>query len=412
MVKEHLGETIDIHVGGSDLIFPHHENEIAQSEALTGLPLANYWLHNGMVKIEGEKMSKSLNNFITIRELLNKYEPMAVRLFVLQAHYRKPLDFTDEALEAATNGWNTLKEGLLFGEEYGEKLGFDNFSSSLIDSEDNLSQEQILETGENEFSFSFVHDLEENDDKIPQQKTQKALIVLGLTVASIILIMVIDGVLSGVNRVPLASTFLTFTGLVYTLWFGSKYLINTEKRQKLYQDTKNLIVDFTGKNIFQKSTPKKSPQKSNPVTKIKDNSEIKKPINQIKEIRHRFETTLDDDFNFAGGLAIIFELAKELRKEGNLLVHQGKTETSTEKLYQDWVILKELAQVLGLEAKLEIQNTKETLTNEEIESLIAQRTSARNNKNYAEGDRIRQELQEKGILLVDQAGGITRWHRE
>jgi cysteinyl-tRNA synthetase len=132
MVKEHLGETIDIHVGGSDLIFPHHENEIAQSEALTGHPLANYWLHNGMVKIEGEKMSKSLNNFITIRELLNKYEPMAVRLFVLQAHYRKPLDFTDEALEAATNGWNTLKDGLLFGELYGEKLGFENFSSSLM----------------------------------------------------------------------------------------------------------------------------------------------------------------------------------------------------------------------------------------------------------------------------------------
>jgi cysteinyl-tRNA synthetase len=111
-------------------------------------------------------------------------------------------------------------------------------------------------------------------------------------------------------------------------------------------------------------------------------------------------------------LAIIFELAKELRKEGNLLIHQGKTETPTKKLYQDWIILKELAQVLGLEAKLEIQNQKQTLTDEEIESLIAQRTAARNNKNYAEGDRIRNELQEKGIFLVDQGGGITRWHRE
>ncbi|MGD1911093.1 MAG: cysteine--tRNA ligase, partial [Rivularia sp. (in: cyanobacteria)] len=126
MVRERLGETIDIHTGGADLIFPHHENEIAQSEALTGKPLANYWLHNGMVKVDGEKMSKSLGNFITIRELLDKgVNPMAVRLFVLTAQYRKPIDFTDEAIQAATNGWNTLKEGLLFGNKYGEQLGWD-----------------------------------------------------------------------------------------------------------------------------------------------------------------------------------------------------------------------------------------------------------------------------------------------
>ena len=81
MVRERLGETIDIHVGGGDLTFPHHENEIAQSEAVTGKPLANYWLHNGMIIVDGKKMSKSLGNFITIRELLDKYEPMAVRLF-------------------------------------------------------------------------------------------------------------------------------------------------------------------------------------------------------------------------------------------------------------------------------------------------------------------------------------------
>ena len=83
MVRDMLGETIDIHAGGNDLIFPHHENEIAQSEAVTGKSLANYWMHNGMVKVEGEKMSKSLGNFITIRELLEQYEPMAVRLFCL-----------------------------------------------------------------------------------------------------------------------------------------------------------------------------------------------------------------------------------------------------------------------------------------------------------------------------------------
>ncbi|MFM9159277.1 MAG: class I tRNA ligase family protein, partial [Dolichospermum sp.] len=118
MVRDRLGDTIDIHAGGADLIFPHHENEIAQSEAVTGKPLDNYWLHNGMVKVDGEKMSKSLGNFITIRQLLDRgIHPMAVRLFVLMAQYRKPIDFTDDAILAATNGWHTLKEGLLFGYE-------------------------------------------------------------------------------------------------------------------------------------------------------------------------------------------------------------------------------------------------------------------------------------------------------
>ena len=129
MVRERLGETIDIHVGGGDLTFPHHENEIAQSEAATGQPLANYWLHNGMIIVEGKKMSKSLGNFITIRELLDRYEPMAVRLFILQTQYRKPVDFTDEALATATNSWATLREGILFGHQYGEKLGFSGTAS-------------------------------------------------------------------------------------------------------------------------------------------------------------------------------------------------------------------------------------------------------------------------------------------
>ena len=92
-----------------DLIFPHHENEIAQSEAASGQPLAHYWLHNGMVNVGGEKMSKSLGNFTTIRALLDSgVSPMTLRLFVLQAHYRKPLDFTAAALEAAATGWKGL----------------------------------------------------------------------------------------------------------------------------------------------------------------------------------------------------------------------------------------------------------------------------------------------------------------
>ncbi|KGG15554.1 Cysteinyl-tRNA synthetase [Prochlorococcus sp. MIT 0602] len=116
MVLQELGETIDIHLGGADLIFPHHENEIAQSEMANGKKLANFWLHNGMVNVGGQKMSKSLGNFTTIRSLLQQgRSAMTLRLFILQAHYRKPLDFTKEALDAASIGWERLNRVLCIG---------------------------------------------------------------------------------------------------------------------------------------------------------------------------------------------------------------------------------------------------------------------------------------------------------
>lgn len=264
MIREKLGETIDIHAGGSDLIFPHHENEIAQSEAVTGQPLALYWLHTGMVKVGGEKMSKSLGNFITIRELLDQpVDPMAVRLFVLQAQYRKPLDFTDDAIAAATNGWHTLREGLLFGYQYGGQLGWQNSS--------------------------------------------------------------------------------------------------------------------------QLSTP----------------------------LVQRFQDAVDEDFNFAGGLAVLFEIAKELRREGNLLVHEGTTKIPSQELEKQWHTLLELTQVLGLQAQLEEATEKSAtgLSDAEIEALIEQRVQARKAKNYAESDHIRDQLQAQGITLIDKSGGITLWHR-
>ncbi len=266
MVREELGETIDIHVGGSDLIFPHHENEIAQSEAVTGKPLSSYWLHNGMVKVDGEKMSKSLGNFITIRQLLEKYDPMAVRLFILQAHYRKPIDFTDEALDGTSKGWQTLTEGLLFGYQYGSNLD----------------------------------------------------------------------------------------------WSIDTVVVN----------------------------------------------------NKYKE---QFIELINDDFNFTGGLAVIFELAKLLRKESNIIIHQGQSETDPQQLEQQWKTLLELTGVLGLfidPNQAQPILTLDEISELEIEGLIQERLAARKAKNYAEGDRIRDLLKSKGVSLIDQSGGVTKWHRD
>ncbi len=99
MSMMYLGELIDIHSGGQDLIFPHHENEIAQSESLTSKPFVNYWMHNGYVNIDKEKMSKSLGNYVNIVDLLKHYSPDAVRLFVLQTHYRSPIVFTEDTMD-------------------------------------------------------------------------------------------------------------------------------------------------------------------------------------------------------------------------------------------------------------------------------------------------------------------------
>ncbi|NOZ62946.1 MAG: cysteine--tRNA ligase [Calditrichaeota bacterium] len=101
MSMTYLGETIDIHAGGSDLIFPHHENEIAQSEGATGKPFARYWMHNGFLNIEGEKMSKSLGNFFTAREIMEKYHPAVIRMFFLLKHYRSPINFSEERIREA-----------------------------------------------------------------------------------------------------------------------------------------------------------------------------------------------------------------------------------------------------------------------------------------------------------------------
>jgi len=109
MVEKYLGETIDIHAGGQDLTFPHHENEIAQSEALHGRHMANYWLHNGYIKINNEKMSKSIGNVILVHDLIQKYDPNVIRFFIQTVHYRHPINFSDDLIQSAAQSFDRLR---------------------------------------------------------------------------------------------------------------------------------------------------------------------------------------------------------------------------------------------------------------------------------------------------------------
>jgi len=108
MSEKHLGKTIDIHAGGQDLIFPHHENEIAQSEALHGVPFANYWVHNGFVRINKEKMSKSLGNFFTLKQIFEQFDPIVLRYYLLSHHYKMPIDFSFDDLQSAQKSYQRL----------------------------------------------------------------------------------------------------------------------------------------------------------------------------------------------------------------------------------------------------------------------------------------------------------------
>ena len=112
MAKRYLGDEIDIHAGGEDLIFPHHENEIAQSEAANGKPFAKYWMHNAFLNIDNKKMSKSLGNFFTVREISEKYDLQVLRFFMLSAHYRSPLNFSADLMEASKNGLERILTGM------------------------------------------------------------------------------------------------------------------------------------------------------------------------------------------------------------------------------------------------------------------------------------------------------------
>jgi cysteinyl-tRNA synthetase len=247
-----LGPHFDIHGGGMDLQFPHHENEIAQSEGATATKFVNFWMHNGFVRVNEEKMSKSLGNFFTVREILARYRPEAVRFFILNSHYRSPLNYCDENLDDATAALTRLYTALRGLNPAGEEGA------------------------------------------------------------------------------------------------GESY-------------------------------------------------------------RARFGEAMNDDFNTAEAIAVLFDLAREVNR-----TRSGNPEEAASLAG----VLKELGGVLGLlQADPEdflkgaAFSAADELSEAEIETLIQQRLHARKNKNWAEADRIRNELKEKGIVLEDGAGGTT-WRRE
>ncbi len=151
MAKKYLGEEIDIHCGGEDLVFPHHENEIAQSECCNGKPFAKYWMHNGFINFNNEKMSKSLGNFFTLREIAEKYGYNEVRFFILTGHYRSPLNFSDELVEASTKGLRRIQNAYA-------KMEFTLENSSL---DKNDSDESVVAQAE-ELLQSFYSALEDD----------------------------------------------------------------------------------------------------------------------------------------------------------------------------------------------------------------------------------------------------------
>jgi len=151
MSLKYLGDTLDIHGGGQDLIFPHHENEIAQSESFTGIkPFVKYWLHNGLVQLGEAKMSKSLGNLITIKEALEKYSTDAIRIFILSSHYRSPLTYSEEGLEAAERGADRLRQAAQ-GEggetKVGGKVDVEPYRNRFIEAmDDDFNTAQALAT--------------------------------------------------------------------------------------------------------------------------------------------------------------------------------------------------------------------------------------------------------------------------
>ncbi|MEK4253896.1 cysteine--tRNA ligase [Ureibacillus sp. FSL K6-2830] len=254
MARAHLGDTIDIHAGGQDLTFPHHENEIAQSESYTGKLFARYWMHNGYINIDNEKMSKSLGNFVLVHDIIQKIDPQVLRFFMLSVHYRHPINFSEELIESARSGLERLR------------TAYSNLQHRL------------------------------------------------------------------------------------------------------------------------KST-----------TNLAENSELY--LEKIDELKKQFEKEMDDDFNTANGISVLFELART----SNTYVNETNTDEKVLKAFIE--TFEVLSGVLGIKLAVEME-----ILDEEIEKLIEERNIARKNRDFKRADEIRDQLLSMDIILEDTRQG-TRWKR-
>ena len=256
MAKKLLGDTIDIHAGGMDLAFPHHENEIAQSEALTGKSFSNYWMHSAYVNVNNVKMSKSLNNFFTARDVLKEYDADVIRFFMLSAHYRAQINFSKELLDSAK--------------------------------------------------------------------------------ASV---------------------------------------------ERLYNAIGNL------ENLLEE------------VSVDKMNEEEKKYLESLNSYREKYIQKMDDDFNTADAISVLFELAKNT----NTNITTASSKELVEKALE---LIRELGSPLGI-----LQKSTKVSLEDEVEKLIEQRQEARKNRDFALADKIRDDLKARGIILEDTPQGV-RWKME
>jgi cysteinyl-tRNA synthetase len=386
MIDAAFPGTIDIHCGGSDLVFPHHENEIAQSTGASGHPLARYWMHNGMVRVDGEKMSKSLGNFTTIRDLLDQpVDPMVIRLLILTAQYRKPIDFTPTSIATNETSWQTLKTGLTFGDKYGAQLGWNDAAPPVSAPTPATAPDAAAPPAT--ILVQVTPSVTGPFQDLPNNVRNFAKSNRGLLILAVILFLTqfpikfLASFLNGVNAFPLLPEFFQFVGVLVAirtiLWRGPRERFFVRLRQVLAY-------------LF---PPTNSAQVSN-------------------DYLQRFRSIVDEDFNFAGGLAVLFDLAKAIGKQANLLSHGSPINVDNALLYQQWQTLQALADILGLTATVAVPDVQPAAPDEEAEiaAAIAARAVARKAKNWQEADRIRDRLKTQGIELID-SNGTTTWRK-